>query len=258
MPLVLLPKKGRFGLVDYEKIFCPDREGRRHLRPPTCEPQDRLPGRGSTRPPCRACPPAHRIRRANWIFRQDPDHARPNAWQASTELEHGCRRGDGLGRGIERLDGSRLGRTGHAGEVAKDPTGRLEGQAHRSADVCDPDATRRPPLPLDIASSDTPALADALLGPVIAQPLAWTPQLTADRQQTRSYRQPSRSAASAAVRTRDSPKSTSLLLRGGRRGGRRREESWQRGRADDPVRGKALVPRYADGPLVRRQSDRAR
>lgn len=24
MPPVLLPRKGRFGLVDYEKVFCPD------------------------------------------------------------------------------------------------------------------------------------------------------------------------------------------------------------------------------------------
>ena len=24
MPPVLLPRKGRFGLIDYEKIFCPD------------------------------------------------------------------------------------------------------------------------------------------------------------------------------------------------------------------------------------------
>jgi phenol 2-monooxygenase len=24
MPAVLLPKKGRFGLTDYEKVFCPD------------------------------------------------------------------------------------------------------------------------------------------------------------------------------------------------------------------------------------------
>jgi phenol 2-monooxygenase (NADPH) len=24
MPSVLLPRKGRFGLIDYEKIFCPD------------------------------------------------------------------------------------------------------------------------------------------------------------------------------------------------------------------------------------------
>ena len=24
MPSVLLPRKGRFGLVDYEKVFCPD------------------------------------------------------------------------------------------------------------------------------------------------------------------------------------------------------------------------------------------
>src|SRR4029450_4010631 len=27
MPSVLLPRKGRFGLSDYEKMFCPDREG---------------------------------------------------------------------------------------------------------------------------------------------------------------------------------------------------------------------------------------
>ncbi|HET6864975.1 MAG TPA: hypothetical protein VFH80_03595, partial [Solirubrobacteraceae bacterium] len=24
MPSVLLPRKGRFGLIDYEKLFCPD------------------------------------------------------------------------------------------------------------------------------------------------------------------------------------------------------------------------------------------
>ena len=24
MPPVLLPRKGRFGLIDYEKVFCPD------------------------------------------------------------------------------------------------------------------------------------------------------------------------------------------------------------------------------------------
>jgi phenol 2-monooxygenase (NADPH) len=24
MPSVLLPRKGRFGLIDYEKMFCPD------------------------------------------------------------------------------------------------------------------------------------------------------------------------------------------------------------------------------------------
>jgi phenol 2-monooxygenase len=26
MPSVLLPKKGKFGLIDYEKMFCPDPE----------------------------------------------------------------------------------------------------------------------------------------------------------------------------------------------------------------------------------------
>jgi hypothetical protein len=24
MPSVLLPRKGKFGLIDYEKMFCPD------------------------------------------------------------------------------------------------------------------------------------------------------------------------------------------------------------------------------------------
>jgi phenol 2-monooxygenase len=27
MPALLLPRKGRYGLIDYEKIFCADRKG---------------------------------------------------------------------------------------------------------------------------------------------------------------------------------------------------------------------------------------
>ena len=33
MPSVLLPRKGKFGLIDYEKMFCPDPKAGRHLRP---------------------------------------------------------------------------------------------------------------------------------------------------------------------------------------------------------------------------------
>ena len=48
MPSVLLPKKGKFGLIDYEKMFCPDPKADDIFELRGVEPRDGLHGR---RPP---------------------------------------------------------------------------------------------------------------------------------------------------------------------------------------------------------------
>jgi phenol 2-monooxygenase len=48
MPGLLLPRKGRLGLRDYEKMFCPDLKKRRHLRPRRRRPNKRAHGRRAT------------------------------------------------------------------------------------------------------------------------------------------------------------------------------------------------------------------
>ena len=63
MPSLLLPAKGRYGLRDYEKMFCPDLKGRqRHFRHARHRSRQRLHGRRPTRPVCRPRPPARRLR----------------------------------------------------------------------------------------------------------------------------------------------------------------------------------------------------
>ena len=50
MPPLLLPRKGRYGLIDYEKMFCPDLKKRaRRFRDARHRSQGRLHGRGAAR-----------------------------------------------------------------------------------------------------------------------------------------------------------------------------------------------------------------
>ena len=73
MPSVLLPRKGKFGLIDYEKMFCPDPKSRRHLRPARRDPRDRMHGRRPPGPVRRARAATARLRRPGRLLRRDPD-----------------------------------------------------------------------------------------------------------------------------------------------------------------------------------------
>ena len=56
MPALLLPRKGRYGLRDYEKVFCAGPEERAgHLRSARHRPRAGRPGRGAPRPVRRPC-----------------------------------------------------------------------------------------------------------------------------------------------------------------------------------------------------------
>ena len=59
MPAFLLPAKGRYGLRDYEKMFCPDlKSGHDIFDLRGIDRQRRLHGRRAARPVCRPCPSA--------------------------------------------------------------------------------------------------------------------------------------------------------------------------------------------------------
>ena len=68
MPPVLLPRTGRFGLIDYERIFS----GPETLRSSGDRPRPRLRGRGAPGPVRRARPAARRARRARGLLRRHP------------------------------------------------------------------------------------------------------------------------------------------------------------------------------------------
>ena len=75
MPSVLLPRKGRFGLIDYEKMFCPDPTVRGHLRPARRQPRDGLHGRRPPGPVRLARASTGRTRRTGRLLRPDPARA---------------------------------------------------------------------------------------------------------------------------------------------------------------------------------------
>ena len=61
MPSLLLPSKGRYGLHDYEKMFCPDHAGPGHLRLAGHRPGSGLHRHCPARPVCRSHTPARRL-----------------------------------------------------------------------------------------------------------------------------------------------------------------------------------------------------
>ena len=73
LPSLLLPRKGRFGLIDYEKVFCPDLKARRgHLRPARHRPRAGRAGRRAPRPVRRPRAAARRLYRAGLLLRPAP------------------------------------------------------------------------------------------------------------------------------------------------------------------------------------------
>ena len=76
MPSVLLPKKGKFGLVDYEKMFCPDPKAGDIFELRGVDARDGLHGRRPPRPVRRARAPTARPRGAGRLLRRDPDRRR--------------------------------------------------------------------------------------------------------------------------------------------------------------------------------------
>ena len=71
MPALLLPRKGRFGLLDYEKMFCADIKGGNDIFAMRgIDREGRMYGRRAAGPICRACAAARWIRAARVIFRR--------------------------------------------------------------------------------------------------------------------------------------------------------------------------------------------
>ena len=95
MPAVLLPTKGRFGLIDYEKTFCPDPAAGDIFDLRGIEPRSGLRGRRPPGPVRRARAAAGRARGARRLLRRDPDRREVSIAtalslrSASAEADHG-------------------------------------------------------------------------------------------------------------------------------------------------------------------------
>ena len=69
LPSLLLPRKGRYGLIDYEKAFAPDwTTGAGHLRPARHRPRTGCARRGAPRPIRRPRPPTRRTPSAGGLL----------------------------------------------------------------------------------------------------------------------------------------------------------------------------------------------